>query len=118
MHSRFVLKSSGNQYTFKLKTAGNQEIILTSERYTHKSSALEGIAAVRACADSEDRYRRRRSRSGQSYFVLRGYNGKIVGTSAMYSSRSARDAGIAAVRTHAPRARVQDLTQHEAMLTA
>ncbi|HBR2370888.1 TPA: DUF1508 domain-containing protein, partial [Klebsiella pneumoniae] len=38
-------KSSNGQYKFVLK-AGNGEIILTSELYTTKSSAENGIASV------------------------------------------------------------------------
>lgn len=110
MHSRFVLQTSGNQFTFNLKAAGNAEVILTSERYTRKESALEGIEAVRAHACSEDRFRRRRSRRGQAYFVLKAHNGKVIGTSEMYASRAAREAGIEAVREHAPRAHVEDRT--------
>jgi uncharacterized protein YegP (UPF0339 family) len=110
MHSRFVLQSSGDQFTFNLKAAGNAEIILTSERYRRKQSALEGIEAVRTHACSEDRFRRRRSKRGQPYFVLKAHNGEIIGTSELYSSRAAREAGIEAVREHAPKARVEDLT--------
>jgi uncharacterized protein YegP (UPF0339 family) len=40
MNGRFVLKASGEQYLFNLK-AGNNEAILTSERYTAKASALK-----------------------------------------------------------------------------
>ncbi|WP_423304012.1 YegP family protein, partial [Escherichia coli] len=40
-------KSSNEQYKFVLK-AGNGEIILTSELYTTKSSAENGIISVQA----------------------------------------------------------------------
>lgn len=46
MSGRFVMKASDDQYLFNLK-AGNNEVILTSERYTAKASALNGIEAVR-----------------------------------------------------------------------
>lgn len=109
MHSRFVLQSSDNQFTFNLKAAGNAEIILTSERYTRKEMALKGIEAVRINACSDERFRRRRSRRGQPYFVLLARNGEVISTSEMYSSRAAREAGIAAVRAHAPQAHLDDL---------
>lgn len=44
MTSRFVLVASGDQFLFNLK-AGNNEIILTSERYTSRAGALNGIEA-------------------------------------------------------------------------
>src|SRR5262245_61535308 len=55
MSSRYVLVTSGDQFLFNLK-AGNNEKILTSERYTSRASALGGIAAVRANAADDERY--------------------------------------------------------------
>jgi uncharacterized protein YegP (UPF0339 family) len=46
MAGKFVLKKSGVQYMFNLK-AGNGEIIATSERYTTKAAALNGIESVK-----------------------------------------------------------------------
>lgn len=46
MSGYYELKRSGDQYMFNLK-AGNHEVILTSERYTTKASAQDGIASVR-----------------------------------------------------------------------
>ena len=46
MAGKFVLKPSGDQLMFNL-LAGNSEVILMSERYTRKESALQGITAVR-----------------------------------------------------------------------
>lgn len=110
MHSRFVLRRSGDQFLFNLK-AGNNEVVLTSERYTAKSSALDGIEAVRGSAASDGNYKRRTSSSGQSYFVLRGNNHEVLGTSELYSSPSARDEGIRVVRTNAPGATLDDETR-------
>jgi uncharacterized protein YegP (UPF0339 family) len=46
MAGKFVIKKSGEQYHFVLK-AGNGEIIATSERYTTKASAKNGIESVK-----------------------------------------------------------------------
>jgi uncharacterized protein YegP (UPF0339 family) len=109
MNGRFVLKASGEQFMFNLK-AGNNEVILTSERYTAKASALKGIAAVRENAGAEGRYECRVASSGEPYFVLKAGNHEVLGTSELYSSASARDVGIAAVRAHAPAAALDDVT--------
>ena len=114
MTSRFVLRRSSNQFLFNLKAAGNSEVILTSERYTTKQSALAGIEAVRTNAATEERFDRRESSAGQPYFVLRANNNEVIGTSEMYSSSSARDGGIAAVRANAPGASVDDRTRSNA----
>jgi uncharacterized protein YegP (UPF0339 family) len=49
MAGKFVIKKSVDQYTFVLK-AGNGEIIATSERYTTKAAAKNGIESVKANA--------------------------------------------------------------------
>jgi uncharacterized protein YegP (UPF0339 family) len=46
MAGKFVIKKSAGQYHFVLK-AGNGEIIATSERYTTKASAKNGIESVK-----------------------------------------------------------------------
>jgi uncharacterized protein len=43
--------------------------------------------------------------------VLKAKNGEIIGTSEMYSSVGARDAGIDAVKRDAPPAPTKDLTK-------
>lgn len=100
MSSRYVLIASGDQYLFNLK-AGNNEKVLTSERYTTRASALNGIAAVRANAASDERYDLRVSTAGEPYFVLRSGNSEVIGTSEMYSSAAARARGSAAVKASA-----------------
>jgi uncharacterized protein YegP (UPF0339 family) len=49
MAGKFVLKKSGDQYVFVLKAA-NGEIIATSERYTTKAAAKNGIESVKTNA--------------------------------------------------------------------
>jgi len=53
---KFGLKSSSDQFTFNLK-AGNGHTIATSERYTTKQGALNGMQSVKSNApgaSSED----------------------------------------------------------------
>ena len=51
MAGKFVIRKSGDQYTFVLK-AGNGETIATSERYTTKAGAKNGIESVKENAAS------------------------------------------------------------------
>ncbi len=111
MGGRFVLRASGDQYSFSLKAAGNHEISLTGERYTAKASALKGIAAIRESAAVDERYDRRTARDGSAYFVLRAANHQVLGTSEMCSSPARRESGIAAVKAPAPAAVVDDETR-------
>jgi uncharacterized protein YegP (UPF0339 family) len=46
MAGKFELKKSGDQYVWVLR-AGNGEIIATSERYTTKAAAKNGIDSIK-----------------------------------------------------------------------
>ncbi|MCO7632883.1 YegP family protein [Pseudomonas guariconensis] len=109
MGGYYELKRSGDQYMFNLK-AGNNEIILTSERYTTKASAQDGIASVRQNSSSDARYQRKTAADGSPYFTLTAANGQVIGRSEMYSSTSARDNGIASVKTNGTTTTVKDNT--------
>ncbi len=110
MAARFELKkSSDGQFMFNL-IAPNGEVILTSERYTAKSSAEDGIDSVKTNAPLNERYDRRTSTSNEPYFVLKAANGEIIGRSEMYSSTGAMENGIASVKKNAPEAGVDDVT--------
>ncbi|WP_300661133.1 YegP family protein [Hydrogenophaga sp.] len=108
MSGIFVLKRSGTQFMFNLASAGNGQVVLTSERYTTKQGAQGGIAAVKLNAPYDVRYRRLMSSNSLAYFTLHAANGEVVGTSELYSSTHARDAGIDWVKVNAPTAPTSD----------
>ncbi|TXI89850.1 MAG: DUF1508 domain-containing protein [Cupriavidus sp.] len=109
MSGYYELKRSGDQYMFNLK-AGNHEVILTSERYTTKASAQDGIASIRQNSPIDERYQRKTATNGSPYFSLSAANGQSIGRSEMYSSAAARDAGIESVKTNGPSTVVKDNT--------
>ncbi len=109
MSGYYELKRSGDQYMFNLK-AGNHEVILTSERYTTKTSAQDGIASVRQNSPIDERYQRKTATDGSPYFTLSAANGQSIGRSEMYSGTAARDNGIASVKTNGPSTVVKDNT--------
>ncbi len=100
-------RTSDGQYMFNL-LAGNHEVILTSERYTSKASALNGIESVKVNSPDDGRYDRRTSSAGQPYFVLKAANHEIIGRSEMYSSNSAMEKGIASVKKNGPSSTTKD----------
>lgn len=110
MPAAFIIRKTANgQFYFNL-TAGNNKVILTSETYRSKASALNGIQAVRDGARLEKRYRRLTSKSGKPYFVLLAANGEPIGRSEIYSSNKAMRGGMDAVKRSAPRAALRDET--------
>lgn len=113
MSRKFELKrATDGQFYFNL-IAGNGQVILTSEMYTTKASAINGINSVQTNAPHDNLYDRRESKKQEPYFVLKATNGQIIGNSEMYSSASARENGISSVKTNAPGAPVEDLTTAE-----
>ena len=105
---KFVLKPSKDQFHFNLK-AGNGEIILTSERYTTKDAAVNGIESVRKNAlRGEDAFEKRTAKDGQTYFVMKATNGQEIGRSEMYKQEASADNGIASVMKNAVDAETDD----------
>lgn len=110
MAGKFVLtKGKSGQFHFTLK-ASNGQAILSSEHYTTKAAAANGIESVRKNAPEDGRYERKLSKSGAPMFNLKATNGQIIGTSETYSSEAARDAGIESVKKNAPDAKLDDTT--------
>ena len=110
MAGKFELKKSSNgQYRFSLK-ASNGQTILTSELYTEKRGAQNGIESVKRNAPVAERYERKTSKSGEPYFVLKASNGQVIGQSETYSSAAGMEKGIESVKKNAPESGVEDST--------
>ncbi len=110
MAGKFVVtKTNSGKFMFNLK-AGNGEIILTSEEYAAKASAMNGIESVKKNAPDDSRYERKVQKDGKPFFVLKAGNGEPIGKSEAYSSESAMENGIKSVKTNAPDAAVDDQT--------
>ncbi|WJN59335.1 YegP family protein [Pseudomonas sp. SO81] len=108
MASKFHLKKASNeQFHFNLH-AGNGEIILGSEQYKAKHSALDGIESVRKNAQRADAFEIKAAAGGKFHFVLKASNGQVIGTSQLYASEASAKAGTESVRNNAPGAGVQD----------
>ena len=94
-----ISTKADGQCSFVLK-AGNGEVILRSETYTARASAVNGIESVRKnCADDK-RYDRQTAKDGRTYFNLKAANHQVIGTSQMYKTEAGRDNGIASVKTN------------------
>ena len=113
MAGKFTLrKTEKGNFVFNLKAA-NGQIILTSQPYSDKRSALNGIDSTRKNAREDASFERRTSGNGQPYFVLKAANAQIIGQGEMYSSKASMENGIASVMRNAPGAPLQDLTEAE-----
>ena len=102
-------RSSDDQFHFVLK-AGNAEVILGSERYTTRAAAENGIASVRANSADDARYERKTASDGRYHFNLKVANHQVIGSSQLYASQAAREAGINSVKANGQTATVKDKT--------
>ncbi|ASV56120.1 MULTISPECIES: YegP family protein [Lelliottia] len=102
-------KSSDGQFRFVLK-AGNGEIILTSELYTTKGAAENGIASVRTNSPLDERYEKKTAANGKFHFNLKAANHQVIGSSQLYASEQSRETGIASVKNNGASQTVKDLT--------
>lgn len=110
MVGKFVLKKTGKgKFSFNLKAA-NGQVILTSEIYESKSSAVNGIESVRKNAGKNANFERRDTKKGQPYFVLKATNNEVIGQSKRYQQARSVNKGIASVKANARSARLEDLT--------
>ncbi len=108
MAGKFALsQAKDGKFMFNL-VAGNGEKILTSETYSSKQSALDGIESVKKNAPLDAAYERKTSKKGKDFFVLKAANHQVIGTSEEYSSKNAMEDGIKSVMKNAPSAEVKE----------
>jgi len=75
---------------------------LQSESYTTSAICDNGIQSVREHSPHDSNYERKLSTSSQYFFNLKASNGKVIGTSEMYSSEANRENGISSVKRLGP----------------
>ena len=99
-----IYVDKAGEYRFRL-VASNGQTVLSSEGYSSKAAAANGIEA-------EDRamFIPITTEKGQFRFNLKARNNQVIGVSQIYSSQAARDNGIDAVARAAKDAAIVDLT--------
>jgi uncharacterized protein len=110
MAGKFELKKSKDGKCYFNLLASNGQIILSSEMYESKASALNGIASVQKNAAEEVRFAKLEGKNNAPYFTLKAGNHQIIGKSQMYESEKSRDNGIKSCMTNGPGAKILDLT--------
>lgn len=104
----FELKQSGDKYHFVLK-ASNGQVILTSQMYASKSSAMNGIESVKKNCGDEKSWEIKTAKNGAFYFNLKATNGQVIGSSQMYKTESGMKNGIESIKKNAPGAKVKEV---------
>ena len=110
MPSRFrVRKTKNGKFCFNLLSS-NGEVILTSQLYVSRATAMKGIASVQGNAADLDQYEVKTNRAGQHYFVLKAKNRQVIGCSEAYAGTTGMKNGIRSVSKNAPTAVIEDIT--------
>ncbi|MBZ0328630.1 MAG: YegP family protein [Altibacter sp.] len=104
----FELKKSGDKFHFVLKAA-NGQVILTSQMYASKASAMNGIESVKKNCGDEKCFEIKTAKNGKIHFNIKSTNGQIIGSSQMYAGESGAKNGIASVAKNAPGAGVKEV---------
>jgi uncharacterized protein YegP (UPF0339 family) len=119
--SKFVLRKTASGVKFDL-LATNGQVILSSEVYKTHAAAIKGIASIRLNAaeahvenQTEDgwaampnpKFEMYRDKAGEFRFRMKARNGRIVGVSEGYSSRSGCLNGIDSVKNNANQAEIE-----------
>lgn len=118
-HGYYILtknNSSDQPYHWILK-APNNEVILSSEMYSSKHAALNGIDSVRVHSPEDSNYDRLIAKNSSPYFNLKSKNHQIIGSSETYSSEQKREVGIKAVKKYGGTLTLVDETNGESVTT-
>jgi uncharacterized protein YegP (UPF0339 family) len=104
-----IYQSDKNQkYYFRLK-AGNGEVILTSQGYSNKSGAQNGVESVTSNCKDPGCFEKKTATNGKFHFNLKAKNGQIIGSSQMYKTERGCNNGMGAVGRAAESGRVVDM---------
>lgn len=111
MLGTFELKQAkdGN-YHFNL-IASNGQVILSSELYKHKESAINGIESIKKNGRIPTRFQLKSTANEKYYFVLKASNGQVIGQSQMYQNSASALRGISDVIRHVAESGISDLSK-------
>jgi len=98
-----ILKKSSANEPFSFSFVDSEgKMIVKSENYKAKDSALKGISAVKRNCTIDQRYVLKESANGKYFFNIKSANGQVVASSAMFSNVEDRTAAINNFKNRAP----------------
>lgn len=103
----FKKSDAAEPFLFRF-TDDEGKVILKSENYKARASAVNGINSVKKNASSEKRYERKTAKNGKAYFNLKATNGQVIGTSPMFDNDLKRQDAIDILSSSAASAELDD----------
>lgn len=104
-----IFEDNAGEFRFRVKSS-NGQIVLSSEGYTTKSSAVNGAESVQKNCEDPKAFDRSTTSGGKFRFNMKAKNNQIIGTSQSYDSEAGRDNGIEAVARAAKGAAIVDVS--------
>ena len=103
-----VYKDKADEYRFRLK-ASNGETVLSSEGYSAKAGAMNGIESVKENSKMDERFDSYTDKAGKYRFRLKAANGQVIGASEGYETEASCKAGIQSVKRWAKEAKIKEI---------
>ena len=91
------LWTTSGKYYFHI-AAANGETLVSSQSYTTRTAALNGMLSVLSNGSQDAQYQVRTSTSGGVYFVVLAANRAVIATSEVYASDANAKSGIASTK--------------------
>ncbi len=92
--SKYEIFKGKDGYYFRIIDSVGK-VVLISEAYSNRANAQKGIDSVIRNSKTSKGFESRISKAGKHYFVVRSArNGRILGKSSSYSSKTGRDWGM------------------------
>jgi len=103
-----ILRKREGDSPFSFVFKDGDRVIVKSETYKSKRSALNGIESVKKNCQIDSRYEIKQAKNGKFYFNIKAANGQIVGTSTFFNTEEEMKAAIEKLKKEAPNAPVKE----------
>ncbi len=103
-----ILRKRDSESPFSFVFKDGEKVIIKSENYKAKKSALNGIESVKKNCQIDARYEFKTAKNGKFFFNIKASNGQIVGTSGFFNTEEERDKAIEKLKKEAPDASVTE----------
>ncbi len=103
-----ILRKKEGSSPFSFVFKDGDKVLLKSENYKAKKSALNGIESVRKNSQIDSRYELKTAKNGKFFFNIKASNGQIVATSTFFNSEEERKEAIEKIKKEAPNASLKE----------
>ncbi len=110
MTAVFELKANDRQQYYFHLVDGAGEILLLSADYPQKPEAEKAIADVRVSSLMGNQIAAGKTKTGETFFVIKDGSGQIIAKSLLFSSQMLFDNALHCVKDNACVAEIADLT--------